>query len=181
MGPADPKQASTTDPNTGYVITGIGFNFPGLKYTTVPNVTIAGGSNPNSTAKVSSDPSLVTKTNAYQLKTIGEPLRVRLVAVPPTVTPAPPIAASVPSATVSVTVRSGESISLIARGLAGQVRLLATSSVTLNFAGAQTFGASFTAENTIELMVVDVCWNEPYDSLRAIESGLKDVLLAAGV
>ena len=72
VGPADPKQASTTDPNTGYVITGIGFNFPGLKYTTVPNVTIAGGSNPNSTAKVSSDPSLVTKTNAYQLKTIGE-------------------------------------------------------------------------------------------------------------
>ena len=72
VGPADPKHPASADPDTGYVITGIGFNYPGLKYATVPSVTVTGGSNPQSTVKVSSDPSLVTVTNAYLLKTIGE-------------------------------------------------------------------------------------------------------------
>ena len=72
VGPANPKEASSANPDTGYVITGVGFNYTGLKYTSVPSITITGGSNPDSTARISSDPSLVTKTNAYLLKTIGQ-------------------------------------------------------------------------------------------------------------
>jgi|GEM_PF-2081369 len=74
VGPTDPKNPQLSDLDTGYVITGIGFNATGLQYKTVPTVTIEGGSNPNSTVRVSSDPSLVTKTNAYLLKTIGQEL-----------------------------------------------------------------------------------------------------------
>lgn len=74
VGPTDPKNPLSSDLDTGYVITGIGFNTTGLQYKTVPTVTVGGGSNPKSTVRVSSDPSLVTKTNAYLLKTIGQEL-----------------------------------------------------------------------------------------------------------
>ena len=72
-------------------------------------------------------------------------------------------------------------MSVKAAGAAGQTRLLATSSVTRNTAGAQTLGASFTAAITIVLVAVDECRNVPYDSRRVIVSGRLWMLLAAAV
>ena len=76
------------------------------------------------------------------LRLAGLPANVRAVAEPPTVTPAAVDAAIVPSATSSVTVTVGESMSVTNVTLAGQSRLPATSSVTVKVPGADRIGAS---------------------------------------
>ena len=81
--------------------------------------------------------------------------------MPPTAIRGVPVAANAPTGTANVTVRSVESTSVNAAGAPGQTRLLATSSVTRNTAGAQALGASFTAAITIVLVSVDECRNVP--------------------
>ena len=76
-------------------------------------------------------------------KAAAVPVNVRAVPVPPTVTPPPVVAFTAPSGIDSVTVRLPVSTS--ANGLPVYVRFPATSSVTVNVAGALSVGASFTA------------------------------------
>ena len=105
------------------------------------------------------------------------PAKVRALAVPPNVMPATVAAESVPSATLSVTVSEVESTSAKGAGLAGQTRLPATSSVTVNDTGDTTVGASLTA--LIEIVLVFD--EESMPSETVILSVLATVLLAAGV
>ena len=62
----------------------------------------------------------------------------------PSVMPAAGLTVSVPKVAPSTTVSVGESTSAKMTVLAGQTRLPATSSVTVNWGGADTVGASLT-------------------------------------
>ena len=77
-GPTDPKNPQNSDASTGYIVTGIGFTYPGVGYATVPTFTISPpATGPgNQTATVQALPALASKFSAASLPTITDVLKV---------------------------------------------------------------------------------------------------------
>jgi hypothetical protein len=74
-GPTDPKNPTQSDPQHGYIVTGVGFIYPGVGYTAVPGITIPQSTAPNSVqAVVQALPALASKYSAGQLPTIKDVL-----------------------------------------------------------------------------------------------------------
>ena len=108
-------------------------------------------------------------------------MKVLAVVVPPTVTAAVLAAVIVPSATDSVTVSRGESMSANGVEAAGQRRLPFTSSVTVNDFGANTLGASLTGVIARVLATFEESVLVPEDSAIVVVRVLAALLLATGV
>ena len=113
------------------------------------------------------------------LRAAGVPEKVRAVAVPPTVTLPPEVAAMEPSAMERVTV--SEELSTSAKGVPVKVRLPATSSVTVNEAGVETVGASLApvklTESVLEPVVLPSDAVTVKESLPEADSAFREVLL----
>lgn len=77
-GPTDPKNPQNSNASTGYIVTGIGFTYPGVGYATVPTFTISPpATGPgNQTATVQALPALASKFSASSLPTITDVLKV---------------------------------------------------------------------------------------------------------
>lgn len=71
-GPTDPKNPQLSNPSHGYIVTGIGFTYPGVGYMAVPSLTIAAPPSApgNVQAVVQALPALASKYTAAQLPTI---------------------------------------------------------------------------------------------------------------
>lgn len=77
-GPTDPKNPQNSDPATGYIVTGIGFTYPGVGYATAPAFTISppAAVSGQQTAVVQALPALASKFSAASLDTITDVLQV---------------------------------------------------------------------------------------------------------
>ena len=71
---AKPNPSQPADPNTGYIVSGIGLTEPGLGYVTPPTFTVTGNATGGRPARVEALPRLATVHSAHWLPTITDVL-----------------------------------------------------------------------------------------------------------